>query len=201
MYEMVPTTRPGEVTSSGDVSRRAAALEGTSILARPKSSTFTRPRLVWMRFAALDVAMDDVVRMRLLERVRELGHDVHGIPHGQRPSGNAVREVLALHVLHRDEQRPLVLGHVVGDGDVRRAQDRCGACLGINRARLSSSRRVSAGRNFERHFAPEAGVLGKVYLAHAAAAEAPHDAIVENRFPFDHFLHCRHEGPRITTAV
>ena len=108
---------------------------------------------------ALDVAMDDAAAVRLVERVGDLHADVDHFADRQRPLRDPLREQLALDVLHDDEVGAGVLADVVGDGDVRRAQQRRGAGLVQQpraAVRIGLERR---GQELQRHGTARAGRL------------------------------------------
>ena len=75
----------------------------------------------------------------------------------------------------------LVLRQIVGDGDVRRAQQRGGLGL-ANQPIAGFGVGVDVvGEKLQRDAAPEALVFGQIHLAHAAAAEPLENVIVEDR--------------------
>ena len=149
-------------------------------LARPKSSTFTSCRDVIIRLALLMSRWTMPQAVRLVERVGDLHRDVEAVGHRQRPAGDARGEQLALDVLHRDEEAGLVLDQVVGHGDVRRAQQRGGLRL-AHQARARFGVGVErGGEELERDLTAEPRVFREVDLAHAAAAEAFDDAVLED---------------------
>jgi hypothetical protein len=114
----------------------------------------------------------DVVRVGVVERLGDLGHDVHGPAGCHGPRLQRLVGVGAVDVLHRDPQRA-VLGlaaavhrHDVGvrqtGGDVR-LTDEAGPELGLP-GQLT-------GQQFERVEARQLRVLRQVDAAHAADAE------------------------------
>ena len=132
---------------------------------------------------ALDVAVDDALRVRLVERIGDLHGDVERLGHGQGPAGDPLRQQLALHVLHRDEQVGAVLDQVVGDRHVRRAQHRGGPRLAHEPGPGFGVRGVGRRQELERDLAAQAGVLGQEHLAHAAGAEPFDDAVLQQLRP------------------
>ena len=136
------------------------------------------PRL--NQVGALDVTVGDATAVRLVQRFGHLRGDVHGIGHRQRPSSHALRDQLAIDVLHGDEHRVLVFDQVVGDGDVRRLQERRGLRF-AEEARPAVGVPAAIGRKeLQRDLTPEPPVVGHVDFAHPARAKPWADLIVED---------------------
>ena len=138
----------------------------------------TAPRL--NQVGALDVAVSDAAAVRLVERVGDLRGDVQRLGDRQRPARDALRDQLALDVLHGDEHRVLVLDEVVGDGDVRRLQERRGLRLAKQPGAAVGVAPAIGRQELQRDLASEPPVLGDVDFAHAARAEPWADVIVQD---------------------
>ena len=87
-------------------------------------------------------------------------------------------EILAVDVLHREEQQAVGLADVVDAADV--ADARPGARVAHFVVELREARRVVSqvvGQELQRDRLTEPEIVGAVDLAHAAAAEQPDDAV------------------------
>jgi hypothetical protein len=128
---------------------------------------------------ALDVAVDDAARVRVVEGVGHLHRDFERLRHVERAAADTRREQLALHVFHRDEDRLAVFDEVVGDGDVRRAQHRGRLRLAHEPLARFGIAVVGRGEELQRDLTAEPGVFGEEDLAHAARAEPAEHAVVQ----------------------
>ena len=121
---------------------------------------------------ALDVAMDDPARMRLLQGIGHLDADLDDLAHRHGTTRDARGEELTVDVLHHDEVRTVLFADVVGDRDVGRTQHR-GRPRFVQKTR--SALRVGFERRrqeFERNRAPKSRVFTTIHFAHAAGAQA-----------------------------
>jgi len=107
-----------------------------------------------------DVAVEDALCMRGIERVGDLNAQVEQVFGRQRPRGNAMSQRLALEQLHDDIGLALVFADVVERADVRMVQ--CG-----RRARLAAEPiervtifRVLVRQELQRDVPAEANVFG-----------------------------------------
>jgi hypothetical protein len=130
----------------------------------------------------LDVAVDDLARMRRVQRVCHLNRDVDEHVHRHRFSVDQVAERLAFEQLHGDELRALELVDLVDGADVRVVQRR-------RRARFTqkpTDRLLVAdpvrGQELERDRARELGVFRFVHDAHAAGTERFEHTIMGDDF-------------------
>ena len=90
----------------------------------------------------------------------------------------SVGQPLALHQLHDDEQRAVVLADVIGGGDRGRSEQRGGPRFG-EKALPPVWVLVVVGRDeLQRHRATEPRVSRAEHFAHAAAAEPGADLVV-----------------------
>ena len=116
--------------------------------------------------------------VRGVERRGDLRRILERLGHRQRPSRDQRIEPRAVHQLHRDERRPVVLVDVVDGDDVRVVEGRGGARFLDEPAVAIGIGRRFGRQHLDRDRAPEPGVVGGVNNAHAAAADLGVDAIV-----------------------
>ena len=85
----VPRMRPSRCTQGdgGTLRRIAAERASATTLARPKSRTFTTPRGRDRNVRRLQIAMDDALRVRGVERAGDLPRDRQSFGQGRRPAG------------------------------------------------------------------------------------------------------------------
>ncbi len=128
----------------------------------------------------LDVAVDDAGLVGGGERVGDLGTDLEQPLGGERLAGELLLQGLALHQLHDQKGRALVLADVVQRADVRMVQSGSGARFALE----AGSRHLAAaqllGEELQRDGPLEPGVLGLVDDAHPAAADPAHDPVVRD---------------------
>ena len=134
----------------------------------------------------LDVAMDDVLAVRGVERVGDFDGQAEQDVHFERTSGDAVLEGQAVEVLHGDEGLSIFFADVVNGADVGMVQG--GGGFGF--AAETLERLAVLGDVFREEFqgdeAIEAGVFGLVDDAHAAAAQLFNNAVVRDGLA-DHY--------------
>ncbi len=191
-------------------------------MARPKSSTLTRPLSVTMTLEGLTSRWTMPCRWASASASRGLLGDVEHLVEVE-PGLGELRERPARDVLHGDEaHRALAtveLVDLVDDRDVRVVESRSGA--GFAQQALAGLVVVHVGaQHLERHPAVQAQVLGQVDLAHAALAQAleesvsrgplsAHPADIMRRCPAGHAAstagrrtvrsgHVRHPAGRVT---
>ena len=138
----------------------------------------TRARAVEHDVRRLQVAMEDAPLVRRGQPGAELPRDLERLVLGQ-PADAAQqrRQVLAVHVLHREEQLAVDLADVVDAADVRVRHLPRGAHLVVE---LREPRRIVRERRrqeLQRDRLAEPQVVGAIDLAHAAAPEQADDAI------------------------
>ena len=177
MYAAVPRMMPACVIAGavivGDLraSRRAQAPAGSSALARPKSSTFTVPSGAHLHVGGFQVAVDDALLVRGLERFRDLLRDRQGLVNRNRALGDALRERRPLDQLHDqratpfDSSRPWIAAMLGWLSEARTCASRWKRAmpLGIVRRTL--------GQNLDRDVAFKLRVARAIHLPHAARAD------------------------------
>ena len=121
--------------------------------------------------AGLEIAVDDALAMRLVERVGDLDADLQYLRSGSAPLRKRCGKRLALEVFHHQEVDVVLGADVVEHADVGMVAGRrwCGL-----RARSAAEFRVGgemSGQNLDRDDAIEARVAGAIHLAHSAGTE------------------------------
>ena len=119
----------------------------------------------------LDVAVDDLLVVRGLERVGELDGEVERIVQGKGALPNPRLEGLALDVLHGDERLAVALADLVDLADVGVIERSGGARFAKEPLASVVVLLERFGQELDRHLAPEHGVLRQKDAAHAAPAE------------------------------
>ncbi len=128
----------------------------------------------------LDVAMDDVLRVRGIERVRNLDPQLDELLGSERPPGDAMLQRLPFEELHHDKGLTRVLVDVVDRADVRVIQRRRGARLALKAFERLTVVREIAGEELQRDLPAKLHVFTLVDDPHAAATEFLDDAVVRN---------------------
>src|SRR6266849_5190882 len=105
MYAAVPRIIPACVIAGvvivGDI-----ASVGSIAFVSPKSSTFAVPSLRTLTFAGLQIAMDDVLLVRRLQRLRDLLRVGECFVEWDRALRDALRQVVTLDEFHHEVCRP-----------------------------------------------------------------------------------------------
>jgi hypothetical protein len=116
----------------------------------------------------MPVAVDDVVVVREVEAVADIGQHLQQLGVGEGLVAQQLFEVVPLHQLHGDVEDALVLAEFIDGHEVGMVQDSRGpgfpleAGLGL----IASGRGGEDG--FDGHFAADGGVHAEVDLAHGA---------------------------------
>ena len=130
----------------------------------------------------LDVAMDDAVLVRGVERVGDLDAEVEDLVGLERPADDEpVLQRFAFHQLHDDEGLPVRLVDVVDRADVRVLERGSGPRLALEALERLRVPRDVLGKELQSDVAPQARVLGAVDDAHAAAAQLLDDPVAGDR--------------------
>ena len=114
---------------------------GSIAFASPKSSTFTVPSARHLDVRGLEIAMDDPLLVRRLERFGDLFRDQERLINRDRSTRDPLREVLALNQFHHERADSVTMFKAVDVGDVIRA----GPHPGPNYCRVSCFRRPDSG--------------------------------------------------------
>lgn len=132
----------------------------------------------------LQVAVDDALLVRRLERVGDLPADRDGLVDGHGAASEAPREVFAFDQFHHERAGARLAGRHGGDrfhpvdlGDVRMVER--GECF---RFPLEAGEPVAivgdaVGQDLQRDDASERGVTGTIHLAHPARAKEREDFV------------------------
>ncbi len=126
----------------------------------------------------LEVAMQDAALVRGRDAGAELARDVDGLVLRQ-PADAAQqrRQILAVHVLHRQEPAAFVVAEIVETADVLVRHLAGDSELGVKLREAIAVGGDAGGQEFERDRLVERQVVGAVDLAHSAAAEQRHEAV------------------------
>ncbi len=125
----------------------------------------------------LQIAMDDPLLVRRLERLGDLLRDGQRFVERDRALRDALREVVAFDQLHHERQRAAGLLDGIDRGDVRMVQRR--ECLGftLEARQAVEVRGKRLGQDLDGHLATERGVGRAPHLPHSAFAEGRGDLV------------------------
>ena len=122
----------------------------------------------------LEVAVEDALLVRRVQARAELARDLDGLVDGETPDPlEQRRQVLAVHVLHREEVAAFDLADVVDAADVRVRDLPREPHLGVEAREKALVRRDRLGQELQGDRLSELEVVGAVDLAHAALSEKP----------------------------
>ena len=155
-----------------------STLPGTgSTRARPKSSTFTRPRAQQEHVLGLEVAVHDALVVRGPQRARDRERDLDRLARGQRAAPEPVAQRLALEQLHGREHRAVRLAELVDRQDVRVREGGDGLGLALEAAERLRVVREVAREHLHGDVAVQPRVAGVEHDAHAALPDRGHDLV------------------------
>ena len=127
---------------------------------------------------ALDVAMNNAARVRLVEGIGDLDANLDDFTQRDGTTRDPCRQQLTVDVLHDDEVGAGFFSDVVGDGNVRRTQHR-------RRTRFVEEARPALGiglqrrrQELERDRPAKSCIFTTIHLSHAAGAQAFVNAIM-----------------------
>jgi hypothetical protein len=126
----------------------------------------------------LEVAVHDAALMRRADRVGQRDGDLQQIGERHPRFRNVLRQRLAFHELHRDEEEPLVFFDGVDGDDAGMVERGDGAGFAFEAGAPVGVAGRLARQHFERDLASELEVVGEKDLAHAARAERADDAVM-----------------------
>ena len=131
----------------------------------------------------LDVAMNDSLGVRRIERVRNLNPQLQHLLKRQRLAGNAVLQCGAFHEFHGDETASAIFRDFVDGADVWMIERR--GCLGFALEAAECLRVFGyvVGQEFESDEPAELYIFGLVNHAHTAATELFDNAVVRDGLP------------------
>src|SRR5271169_2642070 len=136
-----------------------------------------RARLGQHDVRRLQVAMDDALLMRLLQRLRDFRSDLQNLIKGQRTFRQALSQSLAFEILHHQEVGAILRADVVKRADIGMLQRGNGFGLALHALFQFGVRGEMRRQNLDGNDAVEPGVLGAIDFAHAAYAEERLDFI------------------------
>ena len=151
--------------------------------------------------AGLEIAVDDALGMRRLERVGHADGQVQHDGHREWPPPNRGPQRLAFDQLHRDEMLAVVLADVVDGADVGVIQRRGRARFAPQPFRSLRVRDEVWRQELEGDGATESGVSGAIDHAHAAGAQRRLDAIVPDRLADRGGSNYRRAAPSIGSGL
>ena len=128
----------------------------------------------------LDVAMNDALAVRRIQRVGHFGREIEQQFVLHRTPADAMLQRHAVEKLHDHEDAAVFLADVVNGADVGMIQRRSRARLAAKTLQRSRIARHIVRQKLERDKASQARVLGLVDDTHAAAAELFDNAVVRD---------------------
>ena len=149
----------------------AASAFGPSALASPKSSTLTAPSGLRLMFAGFEIAMDDALRVRRLERVRDLMRDVQRFGHRHRPARQSLGEILPWNELHHQRLEPVHFLEAVDHADVGMVEGGEHPRLALEAHDVFRIVSERARQDLDGDIASQPGIARAIHLAHAAYAK------------------------------
>ena len=133
-----------------------------------------------LHIGGLYIPVDDVLGVRHIQTIGNLGADGEQSFQFQRTPADAVFQGLAIQKLHHDEPLSIVTGNLVDGADIGMAQRRGGPSFtpkALQRLRIVGD---VVGQKLQGHKPAEHEVLGLVHHTHASATQLFQDTIVRN---------------------
>ena len=127
--------------------------------------------------AGFQVAVNDVLLVERVERLRDLCGDDQRLIEGNRATFETLGKRLALEKLHDEKGHAVVLSNVVKRADVRVTDSREGLRLTLEAFELRGACTVWRQQDLDGDGAIQPRVARAVHLAHAAGAQRRHDFI------------------------
>ena len=155
----------------------AATLGRIERLGQPEVEHLHRAVGAQLDVGGLQVAVDDAVLVRRLERLGNLPGDRQRLVEGHGAARDPRAQILALHQLHHQRPAARRVLDAVDLGDVRMVQRRERPRLALEPHQPVGVGGERVGQDLERHVASELGVAGAIDLPHAAGAERRHDLV------------------------
>src|ERR1700678_896100 len=128
----------------------------------------------------IDIAMNNAMRVRRVQRVRDLDSEQQQSFNFQRTPGNAVHQGHPVQKLHGDERFAVLLTNVVHRTNIRMVQRRCGFGFELKAGERLWIMSNLFGQELERAEAMQPRVLSLINHAHPAAAKFLDDAVMRN---------------------
>ncbi len=119
----------------------------------------------------LDVAVEDTVRVGILERVHQLNADIDNLVDRKPSPAEERRRALSLYILHHDVQALGVVEDVIHRGDVRMIELRGRAGFTQQADASVGGSDSGTGDGFQRDTTTEPGVVSEVHFTHSTGAE------------------------------
>ena len=130
----------------------------------------------------LDVAMDDSLGMRRIERIRNLHAEIEHLLDRQRFIFDPVLQRLAIEKFHGDERLAIYFVHVVNRADIGMIQSGGRACFPSKSFERLAIRGKIFRQEFQRNEAAELRIFGLEHDAHTAATDFFNHAVVRDGF-------------------
>jgi len=128
----------------------------------------------------LDVAVNDSLRVRRVQRIRDLDSERQHVVERNRLARNLLPQRSAFEAFHRNERLPIVLADFVNGADVGMIQRGGGFRFTLEASERLSVFRYVARKEFEGYKAIEFEILRFVNHAHTAAADLFDHTIVRD---------------------
>jgi hypothetical protein len=126
-----------------------------------------------------EVAVDDAVLVRRPDRVGQRHRDLQELGQRQSVRWNQVAEGPPLHKLHREEMDAAGLLDAVERDNIGVVQRGDGLGFALKTLQALTVEGHLGGKGLQRNHAVQVQVFRRVDLPHAAAAERPHDPVVQ----------------------
>ena len=154
----------------------------SSLFCQAEIENLRLPKIGYEEICRLDVAMNDVLRVRRFERRKNLNRKLQNAFGIERLARDALAECFALQQLHGDKRLAVGFIHLVDRaniGMIQRGGRASFAPKSLERLRVLFQ---ILRQEFQRHSAAEFRVLSLVDHTHPAAAQLAEDSVMRNCF-------------------
>jgi hypothetical protein len=169
---------PTGLVSVGDIETlldRSAAPGMSASLANPKSSD--RAVGADLDVRRLQIPMNDALLVRRLERLRKLCRNGQRLGQRDRALREPLREIVAIHELHRQRGQTSAVLEPVNCRDVRMVQRREHLRFALETRNPFGIAGEDLRQDLDRDVAAKLGIARTIHLAHAAGADGRQDLI------------------------
>ncbi len=157
--------------------RSVTAADGINRARQPEIQHLHRAVRTYLHVRGLEIAVNDALLVRRLERLGDLPRNRQRLVERKRPLHDAVRERRALDELHHQRGHAARFLEAVDVGDVWMVQRSQRPGLALQPRQTLRIRRHAGGQHLDCHVAIEAGVAGAIDLTHAAGADLLDDVV------------------------
>ena len=126
--------------------------------------------------------MDDAFLVSVLHCLRDLPEKRQGFIHGNDPARDTFSQRFPFHELHDEKGRALGFFEPIERGDTRMVQRREKLRFTLESQETIFVLRKLRGKQLDRHFPPQLGIVRAIDLAHPALADLFDDFVVRKRF-------------------